>query len=372
MRILYLSMSYLPGRKASSVHVMNMSSALAANGHTVTLIGKQGAPATQSLHDFYGVPNNFTIRQLPRPKRRGGGAVFAAAVLAEVARLRKEVDLVYCRDIIGAQIGVMLGLPTVHEQHSMPLMKSRWQLPLWRRLVNAPTFVGLTLVSQALRDDIIAHDLAPKRAPICVAHDAATPPSLGVNTRRPLAAPPRIGYVGSIFPGRGIELIIELAKRMPDCVFPIYGGSASEVAHWQRGGISTNLQFHGFVPPGELNQLYQTFDVVLMPYPRSGVKIASGEDNSRWCSPMKMFEYMASGTAIVSSDLPVLGEVLRHEDNALIAQAGDVSAWQAAVTRLISDEALRQRVATNAYRDLCEHHTWQGRAKQVLATLGLT
>ena len=371
MRILYLSMSYLPGRKASSVHVMNMSAAFASLGHQVTLIGKQGEPRDVRPHEFYGVPNNVEILQLPRPKRRGGGAVFAATVLREVVARRKQIDLVYCRDIIGAQMGVLLGLPTVHEQHSLPLTTSRWQMPLWRRLVNAPTFVGLTLVSEALRQDIIAQGLAPLRAPICVAHDAATPPE-HVDCRRPLHAPPRIGYVGSIYPGRGIELILALAARMPHCEFPIYGGSEREVAHWRKLGVPANLTFHGFVAPSMLKDLYETFDVVLMPYPRVGVQIASGQDNSRWCSPMKMFEYMASGTAIVSSDLPVLGEVLGHEHNALIAAAADPAAWHIAVQRLLDDATLRQRLAGQAFADLRANHTWRGRAQYVLASLGVT
>lgn len=371
MRILYLSMSYLPGRKASSVHVMNMSSAFATLGHQVTLVGKQGAPSDVRPYEFYGVPNNVEIRQLPRPKRRGGGAVFAATMLREVVARRKQIDLVYCRDIIGAQIGVLLGLPTVHEQHSMPLTSSRWQLPMWRRLVNAPTFVGLTLVSEALRQDLVAQGLAPLRAPICVAHDAATPPDY-VDCRRPLHAVPRISYVGSIYPGRGIELILQLAARMPHCEFPIYGGSEGEVAHWRQLGVPTNLTFYGFVPPSALKDLYQTFDVVLMPYPRVGVQIASGQDNSRWCSPMKMFEYMGSGTAIVSSDLPVLGEVLVNEHNALIAAAADPEAWQRAVQRLLEDATLRQRLAAQALADLRANHTWRGRAQYVLTSLGLT
>ena len=371
MRILYLSMSYLPGRKASSVHVMNMSSAFASLGHQVTLVGKQGEPSNVPPHEFYGVPNNVEIRQLPRPKQRGGGAVFAAAVLREVVARRKQIDVVYCRDIVGAQMGVLLGLPTVHEQHSLPQTLTRWQLALWRRLVNAPTFVGLTLVSDALRNDILAHGLAPVRAPIVVAHDAATPPA-DVDCQRPLHAPARIGYVGSIYPGRGIEVILATAARMPHCDFPIYGGSERDVAYWRQLGVPRNLIFHGFVPPSSLKEIYQTFDIVLMPYPRTGVQIASGQDNSRWCSPMKMFEYMASGTAIISSDLPVLGEVLIHEHNALIAAAADSVAWQRAVQRLLDHAPLRHRLAGQAFDDLCANHTWRGRAQYVLASLGLT
>lgn len=84
---------------------------------------------------------------------------------------------------------------------------------------------------------------------------------------------------------------------------------------------------------------------------------------------MKMFEYMAAGKAIVSSDLPVLREVLTHERNALLVPPDDVDAWATAVKRLIDDPELRRRLGETARADLLAHYTWEARAKKVLAGL---
>jgi glycosyltransferase involved in cell wall biosynthesis len=86
---------------------------------------------------------------------------------------------------------------------------------------------------------------------------------------------------------------------------------------------------------------------------------------------MKMFEYMASGAPIVASDLPVLGEVLRHDHNALVAPADDVAAWQRAVERLIADPALARRLAQQAYADLVRDHTWDARVRTIFDRLAL-
>ncbi len=368
MRILYLSLSYLPSRRASSVQVMKMSSALAGLGHEVVLIGKAGDEvADGGLHRFYGVPPAFAVERLPRPARRGGGALYAARVGASLLRYRRWADLVYCRDLIGAVAAAELGLPVVYEAHSIPV--GRWRQRLLRRILVAPSTVGLVAISQALADDLATASLVPPGRPVVVAHDAAD--ARQHEPDRAARAAPRVGYVGSLYPGRGIDVVIELARRLPDLPFVVIGGSPTDLARWRQQALPPNLDLVGFVPPGQLPAHYRKLDIVLMPYPRSGIRgpTASG-DTSRWCSPMKMFEYMAAGAAIVSSDLPVLQEVLRHEANALIVPADDVGAWAGAIERLRHEPALRLRLGQQALADLQARHTWPARAAEVMRGLG--
>jgi glycosyltransferase involved in cell wall biosynthesis len=104
-----------------------------------------------------------------------------------------------------------------------------------------------------------------------------------------------------------------------------------------------------------------------MPYQESVSIGIAGHDTARWMSPMKMFEYMASGAAIVSSDLPVLREVLVAEHNCLLAPAADVARWSECVARLAADAQLRERLGGNAHEDYARSHTWTIRAKSLLA-----
>jgi glycosyltransferase involved in cell wall biosynthesis len=88
-----------------------------------------------------------------------------------------------------------------------------------------------------------------------------------------------------------------------------------------------------------------------------------------YTSPMKLFEYMASGRPIVASDLPSLREVLAHEHNALLAPADDAEALAAALRRLLADPVLSSRLADRALADV-EHYTWRGRTAGILNFLG--
>jgi glycosyltransferase involved in cell wall biosynthesis len=371
MNIVYVSLSYVPSRRASAVHVMKMCGALARAGHDVQLIAKRSndpLDRAADAHAFYGV-SGFAIDVLARPRWRGGGVVFAVATLGALLARRLRTDLVYSRDLIGAIAALALRMPAVVELHGVP--HDPRIRALARRIVQHRSLCGLVVVSDALRRDLIAQELVPRHAPVIVAHDAADPPG-PIAVARARAGRPRIGYVGNLYPGRGIELILELAARLPAYDFELVGGSTTDLAAWRTRAVPHNVIFAGFVRPAELAVRYHRFDVVLMPYPRSGIGVASGaNDTSRWCSPMKMFEYMAAGVPIVTSDLPVLGEVLRHEHNALVAPAGDVANWRCAVERLLTDRALAQRLARQAYAELVREHTWDARVRRIFAELSL-
>jgi glycosyltransferase involved in cell wall biosynthesis len=111
--------------------------------------------------------------------------------------------------------------------------------------------------------------------------------------------------------------------------------------------------------------LYQAAgDILLMPYERR-VAVSGGGNTADICSPMKMFEYMASGRAILSSDLPVLHEVL-DETRAIFCAPEDPAAWVAAFGRLAQDAALRARLSAAA-RAAVAPYAWQTRAQLSLA-----
>ena len=112
---------------------------------------------------------------------------------------------------------------------------------------------------------------------------------------------------------------------MPQVNFLWVGGTPELVEFWRNKlteSKMTNVTMTGFVNH-EVIPLYQAAsDILLMPYSRS-ISASSGQDIAEVINPMKMFEYMASGRAIVSADLPSIREVL-NEGNAVFVEAGEL------------------------------------------------
>jgi glycosyltransferase involved in cell wall biosynthesis len=107
---------------------------------------------------------------------------------------------------------------------------------------------------------------------------------------------------------------------------------------------------------------------LLAPY-QSSVTVPGGGDVGRWMSPLKIFEYMAAGKAILASDLPVLREILSHGETALLCPPHNIESWIESLNQLQKDPELRALLGNNAKTVFQSQHTWQARAKKVLENI---
>lgn len=370
MRILYLSTSYVPYGRADSIQVIKMCQAFAQNGHQVMLVAKTNKHRREPVADFlfYGIEPTFSIKKLARPSVRGGGVVFTANVAYQLWKIGEKFDLIYSRDFMGGWLATKLGYPVVFEAHGFPPDKPVWR-KRYQQMISAPSFLRLVVISEGLKHDLAQEDLLPNSDKVVIAHDAADPPVLPENGVARQDGRYHAGYVGHLYPGKGMEIIVQLAQKCPDHVFDVVGGEPHDLEYWRAQTLPDNLKLHGFVNPADLGMYYRTFDVLLLPPQEKVLGASRTQDISRWMSPMKMFEYMATGKPILSSDLPVLTEVLVHEKNALLVPPNDIVAWEKGLMRLLSDQKMANELGRNARQDVLTHYTWQARARKVLENL---
>lgn len=379
MRVAYISGAAIPSYTANSIHVMKMCQAILQEGHHVTLFAPRGRAerslSSVDLWRHYGIESRFPVIWLPAPGRLGH---LIYAVLATHRCRSMGVELVFARHLSAAAIGARCGLPVVFEMHEIPSsLSGRLQL---RLLLGSKHLKRVVVITEALKGLLLSAypaRLAAER--VLVAPDGVDlerfrnlPSSLDARRRLGLRAEGIIaGYVGHLYRGRGIGLILELAQCFPDVLFLLVGGCPADVEFWRQkaNGLELpNVLFSGFVPNRDVPLYLAACDILLMPYERS-VSVSGGGDTAKWMSPMKMFEYMASGRLIIASDLPVLREVL-DGSNALFAAPGDVKAWAEALDRAAADDALRAQLSARARED-ARRYTWRRRAARCLDFQGL-
>ena len=251
---------------------------------------------------------------------------------------------------------------------------------LFRLFLRGKGARRLVVITRALAEDLKARLNSPAAADDAHAFTIILPD--GVDLRRyadlptPQAArrslqpllPDRFtaGYTGHLYAGRGMEAILALAGRLPEITFLLVGGEPDETAYVQdqaRALNLANLVIAGFIPNAELPIYQAACEVLLMPY-QARVSASSGGDISRYLSPMKVFEYMACKRAILSSDLPVLREVL-NSNNAVLLDPQDLDAWAGAIRSLQADPVRRQSLAEQACREAVSY-TWESRARRIL------
>lgn len=372
--IYYLSYSVVPSRDANAIQVMKMCEALARRSPRVVLFCRSTRRPHPDVHAYYGVRRSFAVRTLYLPRVPVLSRVTHSLVTLARLGFAAEPSLFYARD---AYLLALLALlpaheaPLILEAHQPP--SNRLEAFLQRRIFRSRHFAGLVVISRALRTRYEAQFGPLLQDRIMVAPDGADPPPLGgdgaTSPDRSTSGRFTLGYVGSLSPGKGMELIAQLAPLLPSCEFHVLGGAPAEVAAWRERLSAENVVFHGFARPGAVPGHLERFDAMLAPYQLRVCVGPKRRDVAPWMSPLKIFEYMAAGKPIVASDLPVIREVLRDGVNALLAPPGDPAAWATRIETLKKDPMLADRLADNARQDLLRAFTWRARTDAILAAL---
>ena len=384
MKIALIAPTYLPARRANTIQVMKMAQAFTNLGHQVRVLvpgmadnGQEGELQWEKLASHYGLQSVFEVVWLPvRPYMRRYDYGFLAVRAAQ----KWEADLVYTRLPQAAVIAAWKRMETIYEIHDIP--QGTVGPVLFRSYLKAPGARRLVTITQALKDEIINRfGLKDSPPPIVVALDGVDLDRYQdipkpTDARRLFNAQSNlnmdeerftIGYTGHLYSGRGVELMLGMAERLPNITFMLTGGEHEDVTNLRIRVESRNLRnviLTGFIPNSELPCYQAACDLLLMPYQRK-VAGSSGGDISKYLSPMKLFEYMACGRPILSSDLPVFREVL-NERNAVLIIPDDIDQWIENIEALISDSDTRRELSERAKMDV-KQYTWKTRAERILS-----
>ena len=374
MKIGAIAPSHIPSNTANSIQVMKVCQALAQLGHTVKLwVPGQTTTPWEQLSGYYGVTTPFEISWLPlQPNLKR----YDLALSGVNRAAGWQADLVYTWMPQAAVYGQVRGLPVVLEVHDRPTGKlGPWLL---QRTVKMRGRKRLAVITRALVRVLEEEfDLYIPPENVVIAPDGVDLERYdnlpdAPSSRAMIGLPPEqltAVYTGHLYAGRGVELLLGLAQAFPQVHFLLVGGNPQSVENCRKQAALaelTNLTFTGFVENQRLALYQAAGDILLMPYGRM-IAGSSGGNTADICSPMKMFEYMAAGRAILSSDLPVLREVL-NETNAAFCVADELDSWKTGLQALLADPARRQAIGMQAKID-AQGYSWKSRAEATLANL---
>jgi glycosyltransferase involved in cell wall biosynthesis len=156
-----------------------------------------------------------------------------------------------------------------------------------------------------------------------------------------------IMYVGSFFTGRGIELILKIASLLKNKNFLLYGKRENDFINYKYNNLK-NVKIFNLIKYNKVPFKLANADLLLMPYALKNISIDTKKvDTSKFASPIKMFEYLASGKPIISSNLPVLKEILINKSNCLISKNNSAEEWVKNINFLDRNTLLKKKIAKN-------------------------
>jgi starch synthase len=362
MRIAYLATDPgVPygGTKGASVHVTELIDALAAEGAEVlALVSSVAADAGPP------VPG-VAVEVLPGPGRgaSAGERVAAGPELRRWVEARLErfgAEALYERlalhSAAGSEAAERLAIPHLVELNA-PLLDEAGR---YRALEEAEAAARLERATLAGAELVLAVSrplaaYAARRGAPCVEvfPNAVAIERYPVRSRRPGAHSVAV-FAGRVRPWHGVETVAA-AWRLLGAAAPalVVAGEPGEArALLEEAGA----ELLGVVPHAQVPALLAEADIGLAPY---------AADAPDYFSPLKLFEYMAAGLAVVAGDLPALRELV-SDDTAVLVPKGDPQALAAAVAGLAVDAPRRERLGQAARAKVAAEHTWRRRARRVL------
>ena len=392
-RIAYIANARLPTEKAHGYQICKMCEAFAQNGVNVILLHPERHQSNpelkrKSVFDYYSLQSIFEVHTLPNwdvvtlnawiPSKLFTGIFFTHGMLwglyAALKAAKTKANLYYTRDISIAFWLTKLGLPTVYEAHTVPKRVQRWFL---QQLIRNSALQQIVVLTSFIKKELIEIGFPSEK--ILVEPDAvdlslfSDLPSKETCRQR-LELPQEraiIGYIGrfhTMGKEKGIPELIQAMAQVPliDGKEPLLlcvGGPMEVVPNYleiaRRFNIPEHrLKFIDRVPNREVPTWLRTFDIAVAPFPYS-------EHYAYFMSPLKIFEYMAAGTPIITSDLPSIGEVLKHGENSWLVEPGSFTAIAQGIQHLMRNGQLRHNLVHQSLKDI-QYYTWNARASRII------
>ncbi len=391
MRLCYASADFgIPvfGDKGASVHIQSMARSFMTLGHAVNMV----APQFGSAPLKFGAQLHRTKTALPEistadlalaehsdrvfKERRNLaiGRSVEATIIEQHAKT--QFDFVYERyslwSAAGARAAKRLGIPLVLEVNAPLLLEQQKYrqlvLSVEAEKIEAENFHvadQIYAVSHEVREYCISKGADPKRTTTLengVDTEIFNPHGGSADT--PFRAGlPVVGFAGSLKPWHGLEDLIQavhlLHQSNIDCGLLLVGDGP--MRGWIEGfakgaGMAHLVHLTGWARHDEIPSYIRSMDVAAAPYPKL---------QDFYFSPLKLFEYLACGRAVVASDIGQISTVINHGENGILTEPGNPSILADRIASLLADPAMRKRLAGRAVQSM-HGHSWVDCAAQVI------
>lgn len=375
MKILYIAHARIPTEKAHGLTIVKSCEAFARAGATVELLlPRRKTPFTKDLYETYAVEKNFTATYLKGIDALGtfsGKLVFFIqsrffyfrAVWYARAYDRKEW-VIYTRDYELIQPLARRGFKVIFECHALSSRRDKF-------FAASRKAHRIVVISKALKDAYLGARF--QDAQILVAPSGVDLGIFQISTSRADARSQTvlptdghiITYTGNFTTmgeDKGISTILKSLPFIPKVLFVAVGGSTKDIERYQKEaealGVASRIVLRGHAPQSTLALYERAADVLLMPFPDK-------PHYRNHMSPVKMFEYMASGTPIVATNLPTIREVL-NDTNATLIPPEDPQSLAPAVSNIFAHIGNADIRAQKAILDVMQY-SWSARTERVIS-----
>lgn len=369
MKLLYIANSRIPTEKAHGIQIMKTCEALSCVGEEVTLLVPwRFNKIKEDPFAYYNVRRNFKIKKIFSLDLVSLGKIgfivqnLTFALAASVRTLFSGVSTVYSRDELSIFVLSFFRKKLFWEAHDGRLNF------VTKRVLKKSS--GIVCITGGLKDFFVRNGASADK--ISVAPDGVDLDEFKISLDKAqcrqklnLSSDKKIIlYTGHLYEWKGVGVLAEAAKNSgKDFLFVFVGGTDKDIESFKgRYGDVENIFIAGRKPHEDIPFYLGAADILAIP------NSAKSDISKYYTSPIKLFEYMASGRPIVASDIPSLREIL-DESSSVMCQPDNPRSLGESIKKILADKKLADSVAANAFSRVSEY-SWDKRSRKIISFVG--
>lgn len=390
MKLIYIANARMPTEKAHGLQIMQMCSAFTnlarirnesdtnARIKVELVVPKRFNPIKKDPFEYYGIKKNFKIKKMPCLDLVNFGKAgfliecISFLISARVYLLFKNYDILYTREQF---IGLFFR-DYILEIHSLPKKITSLHKKFWEKakaLIVLTSFIKKKLVEDGLSENkiLVAPDgVDLERFKVYPEQSEGSDLRFEIRERLNLPLDKKIiSYIGKYKTKgetKGVEELIKtfakILSDLPNSFILLVGINQNEINEVEKIFKNSNINKKNYkiilhVPYNKIPYYLKSSDILIMNYPKT-------IHYAYYMSPLKLFEYMASGQPIVASNLPSIREIL-NENNAILVKPDDPEDLAWGIKKILADKKLADRISKQAYQDV-QKYTWGKRAREII------
>ncbi|MGI2903583.1 glycosyltransferase [Tolypothrix sp. VBCCA 56010] len=322
----------------------------------------------EKLAKLYNLQEKLKVAPLSMPwfvDKFGGKLTNSSTLISKYYfpfHILPTTKIVHTRDWNFVKVAIRHGIPAIYEHHHHEDKKFEPEI------VKNPLFTIAITVADTVRESMIQNGMPPEK--VVKMHNGY---SQLFATRQPEAAEEwrekllqdkyqhMVVYSGALYPFKGVDLLIDVAKDLPHVQFVFAGGKEEQVQAYQqmaREKQVTNTTFLGYIEHHKLGSLLQAADILAHPH-------CSG-NASTFTSPLKFFDYMAAGTPIVSTEIPPLMEFKPANVVAAWCEPDNPQEFARCIKHVLETRPRKIEGYSNSL-EFVKQFTWENRIQKILS-----
>ena len=365
-KIFYISDFSLPNMSAYTLHVLKMCDAFSETGYGVKLL----IPYTskdyllERIKEDYLLKSFFDIKGFfkSKIKRNFLTLLLFTYKLLKFIKINKNPHLIISRSVIPALLLSIFGEKILLEIHTEPKGLTKIIFFILRSL-NFNKNLKFILIHKNLNKKLKLKDKSFITLDDCVDLRDFKHKNEKMNS---------CVYTGSFVKGKGVETIINIASKLPNINFTLYGNIKTLDKNLHKDILKKkNIIFNDFVNYKEITKILPENRILLMPYEEKVGVLIDNLDVSDYISPLKLFDYLASGSVIIASKKDAYSHILKNKYNCFLAESTDPIEWVNIINTVLSETEMVKKIQKNSIESV-KTYSWLNRVKKIVNFLNFS